>query len=100
MLVEVPGVEAHEAADAEEAMQAIGEVRPDLVVLDLHMPGKSGLDILPEIKRLPVAPVVVMLTSDATEHHRRTAVALGADFFLDKSRDFVRVIELVRIGEL
>jgi CheY-like chemotaxis protein len=98
MLLEVPGVEAREAAGADEALEVIRTWRPDLVVLDLHMPGRSGLEVLPAIKTLPSAPVIVVLTSHPTDHHRRLCVAQGADFFFDKSRDFARVVELVRAG--
>jgi DNA-binding response OmpR family regulator len=94
---DVPGVEPHEAADAEEAMTAILASMPDLVVLDIHMPGKSGLEVLPTIKALPSPPVVIILTSDASEHHRRLSLSQGADFFFDKARDFARVVELVAL---
>jgi DNA-binding response OmpR family regulator len=97
MLRELPGVEPHEATDADEALAAIREHLPDLVVLDVHMPGKSGIDVLPIIKALPSAPVVVVLTSHPTEHHRRLSLAQGADFFFDKSLDFARVLELVAV---
>lgn len=97
MLREVPGVEPQEATGADEALEAIRASAPDVVVLDVHMPGKSGIDVLPMIKALPSPPVVVILTSHPTEHHRRLSLAHGADFFLDKSRDFARVVELVAI---
>jgi two-component system, NarL family, response regulator DevR len=97
MLREVPGVEPYEAAGADEALEAIRASAPDLVVLDVHMPGMSGIDVLPIIKALPSPPVVVILTSHPTEHHRRISLAQGADFFFDKSRDFARVVELVTI---
>jgi CheY-like chemotaxis protein len=97
MLAEVAGVDALAASGADEALETIEQWKPDFVVLDLHMPGKSGLDVLPVIKALPAAPVVVVLTSHPTEHHRRICAANGADFFFDKSRDFARVVELVRI---
>jgi DNA-binding response OmpR family regulator len=97
MLREVPGVEPHEAGDAESALVAIRESTPELVVLDVHMPGKSGLEALPLIKALPSPPVVIILTSDPSEHHRRLSFANGADFFFDKSRDFARVVELVAV---
>jgi DNA-binding response OmpR family regulator len=97
MLREVPGVEPHEAAGADEALEAIGVFVPDLVVLDVHMPGKSGIDLLPVIKALPSPPMVVILTSHPTEHHRRLSLAQGADFFFDKSLDFARVVELVAV---
>ncbi|HEY3818533.1 MAG TPA: response regulator [Polyangiaceae bacterium] len=97
MLREIPDVEPYEAGGADEALAAIGERVPDLVVLDVHMPGKSGLDVLPTIKALPSPPVVIILTSDPSEHHRRLSLAYGADFFFDKSRDFARVVELVAV---
>lgn len=97
MLLEVPGVEVHEAEAADEALTAIVVHRPDLVVLDVHMPGKSGLDVLPTIKALPHAPIVAVVTSHPTEHHRRLSMTMGADLFLDKAREFVRVLELVAV---
>jgi len=97
MLREVPGVEPHEAAGADEALEAIRTFVPDLVVLDVHMPGTSGIDLLPIIKALPSPPLVVILTSHPTEHHRRLSIAHGADFFFDKSLDFARVVELVAV---
>jgi len=100
MLREVPGVEPHEAAGADEALEAMRASSPDLVVLDVHMPGMSGIDVLPIIKALPSPPVVVILTSHPTEHHRRLSLAHGADFFFDKSRDFARVVELVAVRVL
>jgi DNA-binding NarL/FixJ family response regulator len=96
MLREVPGVEAHEATGADEALALAIASPPDLVVLDLHMPGKGGLDVLPALMKLPAAPRVVVLTSHPTDQHRRLSLACGADFFFDKSREFARVVELVR----
>ncbi len=100
MLREVPGVEPREAAGADEALEAVRVFLPDLVVLDVHMPGRSGIDLLPVIKALPLPPLVVILTSHPTEHHRRLSLAHGADLFLDKSRDFARVLELVTLRVL
>jgi CheY-like chemotaxis protein len=97
MLAEVPGVHALEASGADEALTATRAFLPQLVVLDMHMPGRSGLDVLPEIKALPLAPLVVMLTSHPTEHHRRISLSHGAELLLDKSRDFARVVELARL---
>jgi DNA-binding response OmpR family regulator len=97
MLREVPGARLDEASTADEAIEVARASLPDLVVLDVHMPGKSGFDVLPLIKALPSPPLVVMLTSHPTEHHRRLSLAQGADFFFDKSRDFALVLELVTL---
>jgi DNA-binding NarL/FixJ family response regulator len=97
MLREVPGVEIREAAHADEALEAVRAEPPDLVVLDVHMPGKSGLEVLAPIKAAPSRPLVVVLTSHPTEPHGRLSLARGADLYLDKSRDFGRLVELVAV---
>jgi DNA-binding NarL/FixJ family response regulator len=95
MLRELPGVDVREAASADEALASAAAEATDVVVLDVHMPGRSGLDVLPELKALPSAPRVLVVTSHPTELHRRQALAMGAELFLDKSREFSRVLELV-----
>ncbi len=97
MLHEVPGVEVSEARDADEAISLARSLAPDLVLLDLQMPGKSGIVALPEIKGVCPPPIVVVLTNHPTEHHRRVCEGRGADYFFDKSEDFSKlVLALVR----
>jgi DNA-binding response OmpR family regulator len=95
MVGEVPGVEVEQAADGEEALRIARRRLPGLVLLDLHLPDGGGLAVLPRIKALPSAPVVVVLTGAPTEHHRRQSLARGADFFLDKAGDFANVLAAV-----
>jgi CheY-like chemotaxis protein len=95
MMREVPGLDLDEASGADEALETVRARRPDVVVLDLHMPGKSGLEILPAMKALLSPPMIVVLTGHPTEHHRRLCLAQGADYFFDKSREFARVLELL-----
>lgn len=96
MLRESSGVTTvHEAASAEEADAFLGVTALDVVVLDLQMPGKSGLELLPRVAALAARPIVVVLTNQASERHRRECFLLGADFFFDKSRHFDRVLEVV-----
>ncbi len=95
LMREVPGVEPAEAEGADTALEHVRRVGADVVILDLHMPGKSGLEILPQLKRLAAAPVVVVLTSHPTDLHRRQCLALGADYFFDKSRDFAQVLDVI-----
>lgn len=84
-----------EARDADEAVEVVVAFLPHVVVLDLHMPGKSGLAVLPSIKASVAAPLVIVLTNDPSEQNRRKATAGGADHFLDKSAEFSRVVDLV-----
>jgi DNA-binding NarL/FixJ family response regulator len=97
MLREIPEVEVDEATGADEALAAAAALQMDLVVLDVHMPGRSGLDVLPQLKALAGPPLVVVLTGHPTEHHKRLSMAMGADLFLDKAREFHRVVELVAV---
>ena len=77
------------------ALAMLAARAPDVVVLDIHMPGKSGIAALPMLKRASAAPVVIVLTNDPSEHHRRECLARGAHFFFDKSRHFDRVLDVV-----
>lgn len=69
-----------EAGDGAEALRVTAREQPDAVVLDLMMPGVSGLEALPRLKEL--APVVVVSAYD----EREAATARGARAFLDKDR--------------
>jgi DNA-binding NarL/FixJ family response regulator len=93
LLDEVPGVETREAGSVDAAIPQADGV--DVVVLDIHLPKQSGLDAVPMLRALEPRPLIIVLTNDATEQHRREALTLGADHFLDKSREFARVVELV-----
>jgi DNA-binding response OmpR family regulator len=74
-------VEAH---DGEEALELALRLRPDLIILDLMLPGKSGFDVLSHLRQnLPVAetPVIVM---SAWGHADQAALNAGADRFMPK----------------
>jgi DNA-binding NarL/FixJ family response regulator len=96
MIREVSGVAiVHEAGDGDEAITAARDHRADLVVLDIHMPQRDGFAALPRLKALAPPPIVMVLTNDPSERHRRRCVLLGADLFFDKSRHFDRALEIV-----
>jgi CheY-like chemotaxis protein len=95
LMREIPGVVTSEASGADEALDHVQRQGTDLVILDIHMPGKNGLEILPLLKATAARPTVVVLTSHPTELHRRQCLTLGADYFFDKSRDFAQVVDVV-----
>ena len=97
LLADVPGLEvAGEAAQADEALAVYRRVNPDVVILDIRMPGGTGIGVLREIKRGSPAAVVVMLTNFATPEHRSVCLAAGADYFLDKSTEFWDVLDILQ----
>lgn len=96
MFAAVPGVEAVlEAADTRDALGALRAHAPDVVILDLHMPGENGLEFAPKVKHELPSALVVVVTNQATETHRVRCLAAGADAFFDKSRDFDAVVRVV-----
>jgi CheY-like chemotaxis protein len=75
-----------EAEDGEEALRLVRERRPELVLLDMMMPGLSGIDVLARLRADPTvaATPVVMLTARTQLADRESASAAGADRFLAK----------------
>lgn len=78
--------EVVEARNGDEALEQARRVRPDLIVLDMMMPGRSGLDVLAEIRNDPAlaGTPVLMLTARTQATDREAAARAGADRFLPK----------------
>lgn len=89
--VEVVG----EAVDTVEAEILIRELKPDLVILDLLMPKRGGLEILRKIKEINPVPIVLVLTNFSTAPSRAVCAKLGADYFFDKSTEFEKAIRVI-----
>ncbi|GAA2932050.1 hypothetical protein GCM10010458_13690 [Microbacterium luteolum] len=83
------------AEDGRVAIERMTEVRPDVVVTDIEMPGLSGLELLAELRRTsPNVPVVVM-TAHVSVEYAVSALRAQADEFLTKPLDNARLIEVV-----
>ncbi len=81
------GFEALSAAGGEEALRCLPEFRPQIVLLDISMPGVSGMETLRRIKVLPMETCVVMLCRHKEEGAATKALALGAADYLRKPVD-------------
>ena len=77
------GFDVVEAADGEDALARFGTSAPDLVVLDLRLPGIGGLDVLREIRRTSSVYVIV-LTARSEEADKLIGLELGADDYITK----------------
>lgn len=96
MLDPLPGIEViGYAADIPEALRSIREAKPDVVLLDLHLPSGSGIEVLKKIKKEMPATVVIVLTNYAFPQYSEKCMELGAHAFLDKSSDFTSIPEMV-----
>ncbi|MFW0778182.1 MAG: response regulator [Rickettsiales bacterium] len=93
------GATFHEAATANDGLELCNKVKPDLVVLDLGLPDRDGLDILPEIKKEESEkenPKVIILSVRKDQQTKHKAFTLGADGYLSKPflmEDLLEIIE-------
>ena len=98
MLREIEDVEVVGEADTyDAAVSGILHTRPDVAVLDIKLADDrgSGIDVLAAVrKRLPAIRAIV-LSNYATPQHMKASADAGAEFFLDKSRDFERITEIL-----
>ncbi|MGA3202268.1 MAG: response regulator [Bryobacteraceae bacterium] len=84
--LEHSGYSVYEAADGGEALNSARDIHPDLIILDLHMPGLDGFGVIEEIRRdaqLAATPVMA-LTASAMQGDREHALALGFTSYLAK----------------
>ncbi len=97
VLSQVAGVaRVEEATGAAAATDLMKDSPMDVVVLDIHMPGGSGIDLLRQIKATSPSPVAIMLTNLSGEPYRRVCQTVGADAFLDKSTGLDPLVEIVQ----
>jgi len=94
---ELPGIElVGGMRGALDACLAVGELKPDVVILDILMSGGNGIDSLRKIKLQDTQPVVIVLTDRTSPPYRARAAEAGADFFLDKATEFGRIREIIQ----
>ncbi len=92
--LEEQGYEVHSAMSGEEAMKVLTPLNPDLVILDIQMPGMNGIDVLRKIKeRDPKLPVIL---SSAYQEFKQNLSSWASDDFIVKSADMRELIESVR----
>ena len=97
MLSELSGVEViGQAEDGIEAVKSIRTLNPDVVILDIRMPGKSGIEVLKEVKKHKPSTVIIIFTNYPYPQYKKKCLEAGADFFLDKSVDFDKLTDILR----
>jgi len=94
-----PTMSIHEAGDGREALRKVDELVPDLIFMDIRLPGTNGLELTRNIKRDNREVVVVILTSYDLPEYRDAAIMSGANYFLTKgtatSDDIMAIVESV-----
>jgi len=84
MSLKFEGYEVHQAQDGKAGLEKALDLRPDLVVLDVMMPGLNGFEVLEELRRRHVDLPVVVLSAKGGEADKITGLNLGADDYVAK----------------
>ena len=85
-----------EAENISEGLQLVIETKPNVLILDINLPGGSGLILLSSVKALKPECKIIMMSNQADSNIRREAKSLGADHFLDKAFEFEQLIDAIR----
>jgi two-component system, OmpR family, KDP operon response regulator KdpE len=85
------------AKSGEEAIEAVSQQRPDLLLLDLLLPGMSGLEVCRQVREVSNVPIIVLSVKDA-ERDKVEALDLGADDYVAKPFGMSEVLARVRVA--
>ena len=83
LLLEDENYRVFEAGDAERALERVDAERPDLLIVDLKLPGQSGLDLVRIVRSTSQVPIIVV-TAQIDTHDVVAALELGADDYITK----------------
>lgn len=86
-----------EVADGDSAIQAVASTAPDVVLLDVRMPGKSGLETCAALKQMSPSTSIIMLTASDEESDLYESIKNGASGYLLKDSSIDQVAEAVRL---
>ena len=97
-LMEQAGFTVTTAEDGEQALAYVARATPDLILLDIGLPGISGFDVLEQLRAQPVTErlPVVILTAHGREVEREKGMALGADDYITKPFSTQGLVDKVR----
>jgi DNA-binding NarL/FixJ family response regulator len=90
-----PAMNITEAGDGEEALQKIKASVPDLIFMDIKLPGENGLSLTRKIKIEYPDVVIVILTSYDLPEYREAAFQYDADYFITKASLSTEIVEVV-----
>lgn len=85
-----------ETEDYAEAAESILRLKPDGVILDVHLSGGGGIEVLEEIEKNEPSPVVIMLANHPSFEYRKICQELGANYFFDRSTELDKIVDLLR----
>jgi DNA-binding NarL/FixJ family response regulator len=96
LLSGVQGLEVTaEAQRTERGIALAKRLRPDVVIVDVHLRAGRGIELLREMKRARPTPRIIVLTNEAYPEIRNRCLAAGADYFFDKSTEYEQMVNVL-----
>ena len=86
LLAYFPMIGIEEAGSSADALSKVEYLRPDLIFMDIRLPGENGLEVTKKIKQVYTYVVIVILTSYDMPEYRQQAFKNGADCFISKGQ--------------
>ena len=84
-----------QAENTIEAKILIKELNPDLVILDIRMPGGTGMDIIEDIKKFNPKIKIIILTNYHFPQYKEKCLSNGADYFFSKSGEYEKMLDVI-----
>lgn len=88
------------AHNYEDAIQVLSSQAHEVVLLDISMPGRNGIELLEEIRRRDQKCTIIMLSNLTAGYYRQECKRLGASYFLDKSAEFDQIPGIIHATQL
>jgi len=92
-----PSIEIIEVGNGAEALEKISSLSPNLIFMDIRLPGQNGLELTEKIKKLNPDIMIIILTNYDIPEYREAAARFKADYFF--SKDSMSIEEVVRLVE-
>lgn len=83
------------APNFEKAVNILEEMKTDIVLLDIQLPGKNGIELLKYIVKNFPAVNIIILSNLVSEYYQKLCLDLGANCFIDKSKDFDTIPDVI-----
>jgi response regulator of citrate/malate metabolism len=83
-----------------DAMNILSVLKPDLMLLDINLPDKSGIELLRTISINKWELMVIMFTNHSSDYYRDLCKSLGAYYFFDKTNEFEKIPDFIRHVQL
>ncbi len=81
--------------DEEKITGAVSSLKPDVLILNMQVLGRTGVSILQNIRRKSSLPIVIILTDDKGLQHRKDCIEAGAHFIFDKTTETYKIQEVL-----